>query len=359
MKYQILNSKGEAVKLTPQEKAVVNSLQGQYNNQYKAMQPGYQVWNATGYEIDITTLTQIIKSVTETKYHEVNFRDYVPVTVGEGAFSSQLLKYVTSDVAGDFETGVINTGAQRSKLAQVSTSVDAVHVPIINWAKEITYSLFDLRQAMVSGNWDLVSSQEAARYRNWNLGLQQIAFLGSSVNPDVKGLLTLSNVNSNTTLITQKISDMDATAFNGFISAVIDAYRSNGQRTVMPTHFIIPEDDYLGLGAFIDPSMPIKTKMDALLEVFRMVTRNPNFEILPSAYAMQSYNSDVTGLDKNRYVLLNYDSDSIRMDIPVDYTNTTQNTINGFQFQSVGFGQYAGVNAFRPLETLYFDWAAS
>lgn len=358
MKYQVLNSMGEPVKLTPQEKFNAKQLQ----NAYDAMKPGlpgYQKQNALGYEVDMTSLTQIIKSVTEQKFHEVDFRDYVPVTVGEGAWSSQLMKYISFDVADKFETGVLNTGTQRSKLAQVSTAVEAVNLPIVNWGKEITYSIFDLRQASLSGNWDLVTSMESARYRNWSLGLQEIAFWGSSVVPNVRGLLTLQNVNANTTLITENISEMDPTAFNTFVSQVLESYRANGQRTAMPTHFIIPESDYLGLGSFIDPTMPIKTKLEALQEIFRMMTRNQNFQILPCAYASQSVNADIADLNKNRYVLLNYNSDTIRMDIPVDYTNTMQNTLNGFQFQSVGYGQYAGVNAFRPLEVLYFDHAAS
>lgn len=359
MKYQVLNSKGEPVRLTPQEKVIANSLQSQYDNHIKLTLPGYQKQNALGYEIDITSLTQIIKSVTEQKFHEVNFRDYVPVTVGEGAWSSQLVKYRSFDVADDFETGILNTGTSRSKLAQVSTAIDAVYIPIVNWAKEITYSIMDLKQASLSGNWDLVTSMESARYRNWSLGLQQIAFWGSTAVSDVKGLLTQTNVNSNTTLITGKISDMDAAEFQALLAGLLEAYRSNGQRTAMPTHFIIPEDDYNGLGSSVDETYPLKSRLERLLESLRGMTRNPNFEILPCAYAMQSQNANVTGLNKNRYVMLNYNNDSIRMDIPVDYTNTTQNTLNGFSFQNVGYGQYAGVNVFRPLEVLYFDWASS
>lgn len=354
MKYQVLNSKGEPVKLTPQEKFHAKQLQNAYDSMKPGL-PGYQKQNALGYEIDMTSLTQLIKSVTEQKFHEVNFRDYVPVTVGEGAWSSNLIKYRSFDVADDFETGVINTGTQRSKLAQVGTAIDAVTIPILNWGKEITYSLFDLRQASVSGNWDLVSSLEGARYRNWSLGLQQVAFWGSTVNTDVKGLLTQTGVNSNTTLITERISDMDATAFQALLAGLLEAYRANGQRTAMPTHFIMPEDDYNGLASSVDETYPLKSRLERLQEGLRLMTRNPNFQILPCAYAMQTQNADVTGLNKNRYVLLNYDADTIRMDIPVDYTNTTQNTLNGFQFQSVGYGQYAGVNVFRPLEVLYFD----
>lgn len=357
MRYEVLNSKGEAIKLNKQEAFLAKRLQAQFD-EAKPGFPGYERHNALAYEIDITTLTQLIKSVTEQKFYEINFAEYLPVVVGEGAWSSQLVKYRSFDVADDFETGVINTGASNAKLASVDTAVDAVYTPVINWAKEITYSIIDLMQASRSGNWDLVSSKEKARYRNWSLGLQQIAFWGSGVDATVKGLLTLTGVNANTSVITESISGMSAAEFNTFVSTIIEAYRANGQRTVMPTHFIIPESDYNGLISFPDATYPLKTKLALLEEAFKAITRNPNFKILPCAYAVQSINAAITGLNKNRYVLLNYDEDSLRMDIPVDYTNTMQNTLNGFSFQNVGYGQYSGAVAYRPLETLYFDWNA-
>lgn len=359
MKYEITNSKGEPVRLTNAEKFVAQNLQRQYDTMIKPTLPGFEKRNALGYEIDITSLTQIIKSVTEQKFHEVNFADYVPVVVGEGAWSSQLVKYRSFDVADDFETGILNTGASHSKLASVDAGIDAVYTPIINWAKEITYSIIDLKQASLSGNWDLVTSKEKARYRNWNLGLQKIAFWGSQTVSTVKGLLTQTGVNTNTTLITQYIKDMDASEFQALLGGLLEAYRSNGQRTAMPTHFIIPESDFNGLASSVDETYPLKSRLERLSEGLKLMTGNPNFKILPCAYAVQEVNADIPGLNKNRYVLLNFDDDTIRMDIPVNYTNTLQNTLNGFSFQNVGYGQYSGVQTYRPLEVLYLDWASS
>jgi hypothetical protein len=268
MRYQITNSKGEPIQLTNAEKFVARNLQKQYDNMVKPTLPGYEKRNALGYEIDITSLTQLIKSVTEQKFHEVNFADYVPVVVGEGAWSSQLVKYRSFDVADDFETGILNTGASHSKLASVDAAVDAVYTPVINWAKEITYSIIDLKQASLSGNWDLVTSKEKARWRNWNLGLQEIAFWGSQTVSTVKGLLTQTGVNANTTLITENISDMSATEFNNFVGRVMEAYRANSARTAKPTHFIVPESDYNGLINFPDATYPLKTKLALLEEAF-------------------------------------------------------------------------------------------
>jgi hypothetical protein len=52
-----------------------------------------------------------------------------------------------------------------------------------------------------------------------------------------------------------------------------------------------------------------------------------------------------------------YDAESIRMDIPVDYTVTQPNTINNFQFQDAAYGQATGVIVYRQLELEYFDFA--
>lgn len=345
MKRQVLNSKGEVILLNEAE-------------QYNADALSQQIMNSNyGVEVDVTTLTTIIKSITEQKFFEVAPAKYVPIVVGEGAWSVELLKYLEYSTGDDFETGIINTASDNSRLPEVDAAVEPVKVPIVNWAKAIGWSIFDLKFASKSGNWDLVTSKERSRKKNWDLGIQKIAFLGSTARADVKGLLTQSDVNSNTSIITKKIASMSDTEFETFISTVLAAYRANCNFTAYPDRFIIPEDDYNGLAVATSETYPLKTKLERLLETFRLLTMNPNFEILPLAYANKAQNATVSGLNKNRYILMTTDPDSIRMDIPVDYTSTLQNTINGIHFQNGAYGQFTGVKAYRPLEMLYFDWA--
>lgn len=345
----ILNSKGQPVLLNAREQARADALQRQFDSEVK---------NALGFEIDITTLTAISKRVVEQKFFTIAPADYVPVRVGEGSWSTSILTYRDFATGGDFEQGVINTAANNSRLAETDAGVDAISVPVINWAKQVSWSFFDLQLAAKSGNWDLVTSKERSRKKNWDLGIQKIAFLGSASDSAVKGLLTQADVTSNTAIITKYLNTMTAAEFSTFVAAIVQAYRSNAAYTTMPTHFIMPEADYNGLVAPFSSDFPMVSKLTYLLEAFRTITQNPNFKILPLAYANQAQNVDVSGLNKNRYTLLNFDEDTIRMDIPVDYTNTLQNTINGFQFQNVGYGQFTGVKAYRPKEVLYFDWAA-
>lgn len=335
---KILNSKGEPISLSKREELIANHVQRQVN--------------ALGYEVSITTLTTIMKKVTEQKFFEIAPADYLPVRVGEGAWSSNLVTYRSYQLGDDFSTGVINTGGNSARLAVGDAGVDSVTVKVRNWAKMISWSLFDLELAAKSGNWDLVTAKEKARKRNWDLGIQKVAFLGLSGDSSVLGLYNQVGVTNNTTAITAPIKGLSASNLNTLLGTLIEAYRANCNRTAYPTHFIIPESDYNGLASLTDAAFPIKTKLQVLEEAFKLVCRNPNFKILPCAYGDNAH----SGLGVQRYALLNYDEESLRMDIPVDYSNTLANSLDNFNFQNVGYGQFTGVQAYRPAELLYFSY---
>jgi hypothetical protein len=334
------NSEGKPVLLNAQELRVADINQRQCN--------------ALGYEIDITTLTTIMKKITEQKFFEIAPADYMPVRVGEGAWSSNLVTYRSFNLADDFSTGVVNTGGGNGRLAVGDAGVDSLPIKVLNWAKGIGWSLFDLQLAAKSGNWDLVSAKEKARKQNWDLGIQKVAFLGLAGDSGCLGLYTQtgSGVQVNSTIIPQSLSSLSPVDLKAFCSTVLNAYRSNAARTAWPTHFIIPESDYLGLAAPSVAEFPIQSVLEQLEKTFKVMTKNPNFQILPCAYGDVAYNS----LTVQRYILLNYDETSVRMDIPVDYTNTLANSLDNFSFQNVGYGQFTGVLAYRPLEMLYFDY---
>jgi hypothetical protein len=352
---KILNAKGEPIRLTPQEAHLAQYLQRHMNAKFK---------NSLGYEVNITTLTTIMKKVSEQKFFEVAPANYLPIRVGEGTWSTQLTTYRSFDLSDAFETGIINTGGQNSRLATANTGVDALNIKVFPWAKSVGWSIFDLEQAAKSGNWDLVTALEESRKKNWDLGIQRIAFLGANgqnvASGTCLGLLNQPGITINTSVITKAIADMDANELTAFCRQVLEAYRENCQRTAMPTHFIIPESDFLGLATPSSSQFPIKSKLQLLEETFRTITQKPDFKILPLAYADAAYHADVqTIAGKQVYTLLNYDEKSIRMDIPLNYTNTLANSLDNFSFQNVGYGQFTGVLAYRPLEMLYFQYTAS
>lgn len=335
---KILNAEGKPLLLNKREQHLAD-----YNQ---------RIVNALGFEINITTLTTIMKKVTEQKFYEIPFADYLPVRVGEGAWSSNLVTYRSFQIADDFETGVINTGGNNGRLANADAGVDSLSLKVINWAKSVGWSLPELQLAAKSGNWDLVTAKERSRKRNWDLGLQRIAFLGMKGDSSVLGLLNQAGATYDTTTITKPISSMSTSELKAFTAAILVSYRNNCNHTAWPTHFVIPESDYLGLASPASPDFPIRSTLSLLEETFQVMTMNKSFKILPVSYA-DNVNS---GFGYQLYTLLNYDEESIRMDIPVDYTNTLANSLDNFSFQNVGYGQYTGVLAYRLPELLYFKF---
>lgn len=336
-KMKVLNSEGKEILLNQRESLIANNLT--------------KAANALGYEIDITTLTTIMKKVTDQKFFEIAPADYLPVRVGEGAWSTSLTTYRSFTFGDDFETGLLNTGANNSRMATADAGVDSISIPVHNWAKQIGWSLFDLQFASKSGNWDLVTAKEKARKKNWDLGIQRIAFLG--VNSDTKGLLTQTGIETNTTALAKSLKTMTAAELSTFLGVILSLYRTNCAHTAMPSHFIIPETDYLGLAIPSSADFPLKSKLEVMRETLAVMTGKGDFKILPCAYA--DFANSGSLLSRQRYALYNYEEESLRMDIPVDYTNTLANSIDNFSFQNVGYGQFTGALAYRPKELMYFD----
>ncbi len=315
-----------------------------------------------GFQIAIDTLTYIKKQVTTQKFYQVAIADFIPVAVGDGAFAASILTNLEFSNADDFETGVIRSGESGGRLAAADASVASKSLKVVNWAKQIGYTIFDIEQALMANNWDPIMAKERARKKNWDLGLQEIAFLGSKSDTGVTGLLNNANVTINTAFITAPISGLSAANFATFVAGFISLYFTATKSTQMPTKLVMPYTDFLGLQTLV-PNVVGATegtmaysKLWYLQQAFKAATQNENFKIQPLAYCDAANNASRTGLNKQCYVLLNDDPESIRMDIPVDYTTTQPNTINNFQFQNVGYGQYTGVGVYRNLEVLYFQY---
>lgn len=339
--YEFRNTKGDKVVLNKKEEMLAKALEIQ----------NAEVLNALGFEIPITTLTTAIKSISEQKFYKVAPAEYVPVVVGEGAFGTDLLKYLSFQTGSDFEEGIIKQGTANSKLAQVDAGVEGIRIPIVNWAKGLNWNLMEIQTAAKNGNWDLITAKEKSRKTNWDLGIQRVTFLGSNVVPNVYGLLNQPDVSSNLTVITKSISSMSTAEYSNFVAAIYAEYRKHSSFTAEPTTFVIPENDYNGLATPLNTTYPTKSKLEYLKDAFREIVGS-EVKIKKLAYA----NKSQSGLGVDRYVLYREDPDTLALNIPVDYTSTLANSINGFNWENAAYGQFTGLKVFRPKEVLYFDF---
>ena len=311
--------------------------------------------NGAGYFRAIDTLTYIRKKVVSQKFYEVEFGEMVPVSVSEAAFYQNVTTNLVMNAFGDFTQGDIDEGKFNARLATADVGVTPVTQIIKNWAVGTGYNVIEIQQALLAGNWDIVESRQKSRKTMWDLGLQRIAFLGHPSDVRILGLLNQSTVNINTSIITEAISDMDATAFSAFVRALLAAYLANCNNTAMPDSFVIPLSDYVGLADPVSPTFPVISKLEYLKKAFKEIVKG-GIEVMPLAYCEAAYNSGVVNLDGiDRYCLYRNQEDTMLMQIPVNLTMTNAGTYNNFQFQDAAYAQYGGVQMFRVLESLYLD----
>lgn len=310
-----------------------------------------------GYQYAIQTTTQIRAKVIKQKFYEVPVAEYLSVIPGTGAWLEDIKTNLTYDVAGSFESGVINNVVGPAQISTVDVGIAPITTKIVTWAKGYQYTVPEVQKALASTQWDVVSSKMEALKRQWDLGVQKVAFLGLKTDlTGVPGLLTNANPTVNTTTIQANISGMSAADFATFVSAILGVYWANSNNTVLPNTFVIPMIDYLGLVAPIASGFPVVSKMTYLLQAFKEATQNPNFQIKGLAYCDAANNAGFVSVSgKNRYALYRNDVDTLAMDLPVDFYLSPAGTANNFQFQGVGAGQLTGVTIYRPAEVMYFD----
>ena len=308
-----------------------------------------------GYDYAIRTTTWLRTKSIQQKFYEVPLTDFVTIEVGEGAWMESITQNLEFNASGDFESGIQNVSGGRAELAEVNVALSTKTYPIITWAKGYKYAIDELKKALASNNWDVVKAKTDALKKNWDLGIQKTVFLGSKNIQNVYGLLNQDTPTIDTTTLTSNISDLAADAFAQFVQVILGLYFANSNSTALPDTFIIPMDDMLGLAGMVGP-LYVKSKMEVLLAAFKAATGNPNFKILGSAYAMKANNIGyTTTYGSQRYTLYRNDPEVVRQSIPANFTLTTPGTGDNFQYKGVGYGQYTGVQCYRPREIYYLD----
>lgn len=324
---------------------------------------GLELRNANGdispsslaYQYTTDRLTYIRQRVVEQSFYQILPSDYFDVIPGEGAFSQQIITQASIKTGAGFRSGKVNTSGHNNRLQTADAAITPFYTKVQNWAMAIDYNIFDVEQSLFAGSWDIVEAKHKARKMDWDLGIQDVSFLGDLDNlTDFPGLFTQSTVNINTSVIGSNISAMSAADFATFVAAIIGAFLANANQTRFPNTFVIPQDDYAGLATPVSSTYPNISKLSYLQQAFNAIVPGGNFKILPSAYGMTAYNT-AAGIAKQRYVLYRRDIDTLFMELPVDYQTTMVGTLNNFNFQDAAYGQYCGVTVLKPLEILYFD----
>ena len=362
MKEMVLNKLGKPVRHIIMNRKTGKPFILDRRTQINADHEEDHIKNVLGFDVPITTMTTIAREITEQTFYELDPSEYVPTVEGQGAWGDSVLTYRAFQMGDSFETGVVNMAENNSRLEGVDAGVDSIRIPIYTWAKSLTWTIPQMEMAAKAGNWDVIGTLEEARKTNYDLGIQRIAFLGGqgfqTVSGNCYGILNLPNVNTDTSVFSAagnvEISQMTPAQLNTFVANMVNVYRINCNRTAWPTHFLVPEDDYIGMGGTqYSPTFPIGTTLEILEKAFKKQIPNGQFKgIKPCAYAIPA--NSFGALSVHTYMLYNFNVKTFNRQDPVPYTTTVPNSLNNFALQDVGYAQYTGVQALRPRELCYF-----
>lgn len=317
--------------------------------------------NSGGSEQAITTLTTILADVLRQKVYAdgINPIDYIPIISGEGnPYALSKNQWTCRNVADSLESGIINLASSNAQKGHTDIELDMITRESVGFVQGVQWNTM---QAGVFGAGtqvlDYVTVQVQAAQDTYKQRFTKAAFIGLNSNTRIQGLLNQSNVTIDTTTITKKLNTMTIAEINTFVGSVVEAYRVGAGRTAMPDRFVIPETDWNGLGQFIVSNgiVATKTYIQIIEETFKTMTMNPNFKVLPSAYAMKENNE--LGTNKDRYVLYRYDKLSGRMDLDVPPTFTYGASSDGFNYSGTLMSKFTGFTQLRQNEMMYFDVA--
>ena len=317
----------------------------------KVIDRNQELVNDLGYgDIDITLLTQIEREVSQQKFYQIDPALFVPFDTTQGGwadFITVLRNY--SNAEGDIDTWVRGVDSDNARRNQVSATLGAESLKIHNLAKMVSYSLFEMRSAMETGRWNIVTEKERARKRDYDLSVQKAVLLGTN---NFKGLLNQTGVASNTTVLTKPISTMTSGEFRTFLGSVFSEYFKNSEMTVLPDTLAIAPSDFLGLGVAVDEQYPlVQSMLTRAKEVFREVTGNPNADIKMLAYCEPEFNGGYY-----KYVLYRRDFDTLRVYQPYDYNVVQGATVDGMNYQNTAYARLSDVFVNRPKEMVYLTW---
>lgn len=306
----------------------------------------------TGLEQIITTTTDIVAGVVETKFYELSgqkLSDFCKIEVGKGAYSTQLLQYAVNYVGNSGKQGIVNPTANGiNKDANATVQIGTLTMPnnFWRWTYEVGNELVQMARINAE-TFSIIEEHEKARKKIWDLLLQDSHFLGLGDGKSF-GLLNQPNVNVNTTLMTAKLSAMTDTQFQAFISAVGAAYGSNNLYTMTFNRLLMPTSDFFSL------TQPFGqfglTRLQVLEDAFKRISGG-DFKIVHAKYA-ETANAAGNGA---RYVFYNDDVDNLCAYLPVPYTPMPLFPQGSLDLVSQAHGQFVTPYVKRTGSMLYAD----
>ena len=323
------------------------------NNLMQAQRVNNSGADVTGLEATITTLTDIIGGVVETKYYELNgqkLSDFCKIEVGRGAYDTELMQYASTFVGNNGKQGIVNPTANGiSKDANSSIQIGSIKMPnnFWRWDYTVTNELVNMAQKNAE-TFSIIEENEKARKKIWDLMLQDAWFNGLGDGRSY-GLLNQPNVTVNTTLMTAELGDMTDAQFQTFLAKVAGEYNKVSNYTISFNRMLIPSEQYFAL------TQPYGTfglnRLQVLEDAMKRIV-GADFKIVHAKYCT---GASAQGGNKGRYVFYNDDADNVCAYLPVPYTPMPLFPAGSLDLISQAHGQFITPFLKREASMMYAD----
>ena len=323
------------------------------NNLMQAQRVNNSGADVTGLEATITTLTDIIGGVVETKYYELNgqkLSDFCKIEVGRGAYATELMQYASTFVGNNGKQGIVNPTANGiSKDANSSIQIGSIKMPnnFWRWDYTVTNELVNMAQKNAE-TFSIIEENEKARKKIWDLMLQDAWFNGLGDGRSY-GLLNQPNVTVNTTLMTAELGDMTDAQFQTFLAKVAGEYNKVSNYTISFNRMLIPSEQYFAL------TQPYGTfglnRLQVLEDAMKRIV-GADFKIVHAKYCT---GASAQGGNKGRYVFYNDDADNVCAYLPVPYTPMPLFPAGSLDLISQAHGQFITPFLKRETSMMYAD----
>lgn len=323
------------------------------NNLMQAQRVNNSGADVTGLEATITTLTDIIGGVVETKYYELNgqkLSDFCKIEVGRGAYATELMQYASTFIGNNGKQGLVNPTANGiSKDANSSIQIGSLKMPnnFWRWDYTVTNELVNMAQKNAE-TFSIIEENEKARKKIWDLMLQDAWFNGLGDGRSY-GLLNQPNVAVDTTLMTAELGNMTDAQFQTFLSKVAGVFNKNSNYAISFNRMLIPSEQYFAL------TQPYGTfglnRLQVLEDAMKRVV-GADFKIVHAKYCT---GASAQGAGKGRYVFYNNDADNVCAYLPVPYTPMPLFPQGSLDLISQAHGQFITPYVKRTNAVLYSD----
>ena len=299
----------------------------------------------------VDTLTTIMDTVLRAKYYTTPFplTDYVKMDVGRGAYGTSIYQFAAAYTGSTFEESIINpasTGIHNNATSDIR--VDGISIKNNFFRNDYSVSNEELRMAAAGRvSFDVVEEKERARKQLWDLGIQKSHFLGIG---DNEGLLNLTGVTVNTSLLPKSPASMTVAQMKNFAATAISTYYNQTNGCYFPNRWLMPSDSYMELGVPYGDTFGMPTLLEVLENAFKQAGAPADFKIVHTIYA-----NNLGGQSAGRHVLYNNDVENIVRYIPKNYTPHPLYPMGSLDMISQAEGQFTGVQVKKPATVLYMD----